>query len=312
MTNLHHDGRPGGRLRFVTMAAATAPALRPTPVKPVKIGGQALADGVFMRTDRAWAIARADGTLEVGELAQTRLGRVPVLRVVVGLASALALGVRALAGGSVSGPRARTGRPRRSRRVLFVLVGLMVGGLWLPASLFGGHHSILGTAATQVGLTALMLVALRVLAPAALWRYHGAEHKAVAAHEAGVDLTDVDGVLACPRVHVRCGTNLVFLLTLLSIPVAHLSQPVQMGVLVVLLGVVAEVMTIAANKPRAFSSRLLLAGGRFLQRRVTTAEPTMVEQAVGCAALLACLDEHARVTGEAPAAPVAIATASAA
>jgi hypothetical protein len=54
-------------------------------------------------------------------------------------------------------------------------------------------------------------------------------------------------------------------------------------------------VTVAALRPRWLPSRVLLVGGRALQRWVTTAEPTAAEQAVGCHALLACLAEHDRI-----------------
>src|SRR2546423_13993404 len=110
------------------LRSPATPALSPRVV--TKVGGQALADGVFMRTDRAWAIARADGSIETGTLARTRVGRVPVLRVVVGLGGALALGLRALAGGSPSRRRSRTAR---NRRLLVLLLALGVGGFLLPS-----------------------------------------------------------------------------------------------------------------------------------------------------------------------------------
>ena len=130
---------------------------------------------------------------------------------------------------------------------------------------------------------------LRVTTPSALWRYHGAEHKAVAAHEAGVDLDDTAAVLRCSRVHNRCGTNLVVVMLVAGLFLVRLATVVQIPAFLVALAVVAELMTLAAARPRALASRLLLGGGRFLQRYLTTAEPTPAEQAVACRALTACL-----------------------
>ena len=61
------------------------------------------------------------------------------------------------------------------------------------------------------------------------------------------------------------------------------------------LAVAAELTAMAARRPRALWSMTLLAGGRFLQRNITTAEPTAEEQRVGCRALQAALAEHARL-----------------
>src|SRR5687767_6531068 len=90
----------------------------------LKPGGQALADGVFMRTTRAWAIARADGHVEVGAMRPTRYAKVPVLRIVTGLATAVRLGiVRGMFGRSGGGASARSSR-RINRKFLVVLLAI--------------------------------------------------------------------------------------------------------------------------------------------------------------------------------------------
>jgi uncharacterized protein YqhQ len=133
------------------------------------------------------------------------------------------------------------------------------------------------------------LVLLRLTTPSALWRYHGAEHKAVAAHEAGIDMDDTAAVLRCSRVHNRCGTNLVVVMLVAGLFLVRLATVVQIPAFLLVLAAVAELMTLAAGRPRAVLSRLLVGPGRFLQRWLTTAEPTPAEQAVACHALTACL-----------------------
>ncbi|MBI2760821.1 MAG: DUF1385 domain-containing protein [Chloroflexi bacterium] len=49
-----------------------------------------------------------------------------------------------------------------------------------------------------------------------VFQYHGAEHMAVHAHEAGAPLT-IEGVRAYPKEHTRCGTS--FLLVVMSVSV---------------------------------------------------------------------------------------------
>jgi len=249
-----------------------------------KVGGQALADGVLMRTDRAWAIARADGSVEVGRAAPPgRLGRVPGLRILIGVARALRLAF------------GRRGRTRRlDRRLLVVVLGLesvlVAVGLLLPG--VGPQAGVWAVVVPWV----LTLAVLRLATPRALWRYHGAEHKAVAAHEHGVPMDDTASVLRCSRVHDRCGTNLVFLMLLFGVLFADVPGVVQVPAFLGSLAVSAELVGAAASRPRARRSRLLLVGGRLVQRLVTTAEPTPAEQAVACRALAACVAEHDRLT----------------
>ena len=108
---------------------------------------------------------------------------------------------------------------------------------------------------------------MRFVAPATVWRYHGAEHKAVAAHEEGIALDDLAGVLACPRVHPRCGTNLVVLVALIGILLQR--QPAIIQVLGFLLGVAvaAEVLTLAGRWPRSPRRSLRLGPRRLSAHR---------------------------------------------
>jgi uncharacterized protein YqhQ len=258
----------------------------------VRIGGQALADGVLMRTSRAWAVARDDGTVQVGAVRTGRLRRVPVLRFLVGLASGMRLAVS----------RGMLGPGRRNRGFLVTLVGVEAVGIGF--SLLVGHaaRSLPATLVVTAVPWVLAFAVLRLATPGSLWRYHGAEHKAVAAHEAGIPMADVAAVLACPRVHDRCGTNLVFVAMLGALALVALPAAVQLPALLALLAVGAEGVSLAARRPRSPLSRALLVGGRALQRFVTTAEPTAAEQSVGCRALAACLEHHHRLEGTTPAA----------
>ena len=267
----------------------TGEALRP--------GGQALLDGVFMRTDQAWAIARANGSVEVGAMPQSSMKDVPVGRVLGGLSSALRVGV---ARGLMRTSGDAAAKRALKRRLLAALV-LGEGAVLLLGHLLGRLDLPAWTKpATAVLTIVAALAAVRLTLPAPLWRYHGAEHKAVSAFERGVDLTDVRAVLACPRVHNRCGTNLVFLLALAGAALDGFALVIQLPLFVLAIGVGAELVSAAARRPQAARSRVVLGGGKWLQRRLTTAEPSFAEQTVACVALQACLAEHARRVEFAP------------
>src|SRR4051812_6943853 len=148
------------------------------PVDRPRVGGQALADGVLMRTSRAWAVARADGSVEVGPFPKAHLTKVPVIRVLAGLGPALAMGVRALAKGAKRGGK-RTNRG--ARQLLILLVALSLLGFVAPR-LPGSSPTGLSAALAGVATMIVTLAVLRSFAPKTIWRYHGAEHKAVTAH----------------------------------------------------------------------------------------------------------------------------------
>ena len=266
----------------------------------MRIGGQALADGVLMRTSRAWAVARDDGTILVGAVPTGRLRRVPVLRFLIGLASGMRLAVSRGMLGRGAGRAAGRVR-RRNRGFLLTLVGVEAVGIGFSLLVGDAARSLPATLAVTAVPWVLAFAVLRLVTPGSLWRYHGAEHKAVAAHEGGIAMDDVAAVLACPRVHDRCGTNLVFVAMLGALALVSLPAAVQLPALLALLAVGAEGVSLAARRPRSPLSRALLVGGRALQRFVTTAEPTAAEQAVGCRALAACLEHHRRLEGTASA-----------
>ena len=50
-----------------------------------------------------------------------------------------------------------------------------------------------------------------------VFEYHGAEHKAIAAYEAGVELTRVENARPYSRIHPRCGTSFLLTVMVLSI-----------------------------------------------------------------------------------------------
>lgn len=250
-----------------------------------KVGGQALSDGVLMRAGEVWAVARLDGSLEMGRLPANRWASVPLLRVLTGLGPALVRGLRAM---GASG-RNRT-LPRRVRWALplFVAAPLLLNALLSRAldlpTVWGWQSGL-----TAILLVAMQLVALRVVMPPSMWRFHGAEHKAVAAYEQGIDLEDVDAVLATSRVHDRCGTNVVAVLVLGCLLPLPSSGAWSALTFLVIFATSVEIVSMAARRPRSVFGRAVLSGGHLLQRWVTTAEPTREEQAVGVKALQACL-----------------------
>lgn len=255
-----------------------------TPGSP-KVGGQALSDGVLMRAGEVWAVARLDGSLEMGRLPANRWAAVPFLRVVTGLGPALTRGLRSM--GASSRNRALPARVRWALPLFLVAPLLLNWGL----SEAIGAQTVWGwqSGVTAIALVAAQLVALRVVMPPAMWRFHGAEHKAVAAYEQGVDLNDLDAVLRASRVHDRCGTNVVAVLVLACLLPIPSTGVLSVLTFVGLFAASVEVVSLAARHPRFWLSRGILGAGHFLQRHITTAEPTAEEQAVGVKALQTCL-----------------------
>jgi uncharacterized protein YqhQ len=121
-----------------------------------------------------------------------------------------------------------------------------------------------------------------------VFQYHGAEHKAIHAYEAGLPLT-VDSARRASRFHERCGTTFLIMVLLVAVVVfallGHPSLGVRLAERVVLLPIVAgvsyELMRLA-YRSRPF--RLLIAPGLWLQH-LTTREPNVEQLEVALTAL---------------------------
>jgi uncharacterized protein YqhQ len=205
------------------------------------IGGQALVEGVMMRGPQRWALAvRLPG----GEIATQahRLPwdpadhpwvRTPFIRGVSILAESLAIGMRALrisaaySLGSVPG-----GDVEVSERQLGWTMGIAIAvfaAVFVAAPAFAtklggrviGVNSSLGQnlieGAIRLGLF-LGYISLISLIPdiRRVYQYHGAEHKAIAAYE-NADPLRPEVVERYPTLHVRCGTNFLFIVLFLTI-----------------------------------------------------------------------------------------------
>jgi uncharacterized protein YqhQ len=147
-----------------------------------------------------------------------------------------------------------------------------------------------------------------------VYQYHGAEHKAIAAYENGVELTP-ESAQRFTTEHVRCGTN--FLLTVMAVTivvysfVGRPSLPWLIASRIILIPVVAglayEVIRFAARHMQWAWVRILMRPGLLLQK-LTTREPTddQVEvaltslRAVFTAEQLAEVEARARREARAP------------
>ena len=166
----------------------------------MQLGGMALRDGVLLQSDGYWAAAvrEEDGGVKVVSGAKPQLpGRealrqVPVVRGLVRLGEAMAV---------LPAVRRKTGRPvlpQEDPRMLAATAASAVATVALRASR-RGSPVVRELAVAGVGL-APVLLALR---DSRLSRYHGAEHKSVAAYESGGDAVTEH------KEHARCGSNLI-------------------------------------------------------------------------------------------------------
>jgi uncharacterized protein YqhQ len=136
-----------------------------------------------------------------------------------------------------------------------------------------------------------------------LFEYHGAEHKAIAAYENGVEVTP-ERAQRFGTEHVRCGTN--FLLTVMVTSIAIYSAFGRPSLLLligsrallipIVAGVAYEIIRLGARNFDKPVVRFLMRPGLALQK-LTTREPSLDQIEVAIVALRAALtaDQRAEV-----------------
>jgi uncharacterized protein YqhQ len=283
----------------------------------ILIGGQAVIEGVMMRSPQSFAVAvrRPSGALAVTQDSVQRLAekhrifKYPIFRGLGTLGQALTLGVRALHYSAQQALEEPGEAPDKKKEklsgwVLTLNLAVSVGFFvlfykFLPlylATLAKQHHPIAGNlivfnlldGTIRMVLFVVLLIALAQWKDVQrLFEYHGAEHKVVWAYEKGGPV-DVPTARGCSRFHPRCGTS--FLLVVMAVAMlVYLFLPFQSFVakfvwrlllLPVIAGLSYEVIRFAAKK-KGRLWRWVAEPGLWLQR-VTTREPddSQIETAI--------------------------------
>ena len=279
------------------------------------IGGQAVIEGVMMRSPSRVAVAvrRPDGGIALMErpfasvTLRHRLLALPVVRGAVGLFETLALGIAALNFSAEEATRdeAAAGATKSAvqggAQILTIAISLALGVfvfVVLPARLTGwlGFHGRVGFGLVD-GLFRLAAFVL-YLVLISQWKemrrvlgYHGAEHKAIHALEAGAPLTP-ESVQSFPRLHPRCGTSFLFLIVVVSIVVfTFIGRPhglrdhlLRIACMPLIAGVAFEfIRATARHATKPFVRALVWPGLQF--QRLTTREPDLAMCEVAIAAL---------------------------
>ncbi len=127
------------------------------------------------------------------------------------------------------------------------------------------------------------------------YEYHGAEHKTIACHEAGEELT-VENVRKHCRFHPRCGTSFIFITLIISIlvmclvPIRHpiwLRTLVSIALLPLTVGISYEFIRIAGRSNSRLTRALSWPGLQI--QRITTREPDDSQIECAIAAIKPCI-----------------------
>jgi uncharacterized protein YqhQ len=294
------------------------------------IGGQAVLEGVMMRGPSNWTLAVRKPNGEIAEhqaeirspMARHRIFRLPVIRGVIALGESLAIGFRALAISANYAAQEGTQEDveevetELSRASLFFAFAIAIGFAlmlfkvtpalitsWLPIETTGWFVIVEGLIRVSFFIGYISLISL-LPSLRRVFQYHGAEHKAINAFEAGEELTP-ERVQRFSLIHPRCGTAFLLWVMVIAIFVfAFIGQPwwpyliaSRVLLLPVIAGLAYELIRFAGKHQRNRILMTLLAPGLWLQR-LTTREPSLDQVEVSIRALREVLRLEGHVSPE--------------
>jgi len=227
----------------------------------ILVGGQAVMEGVMMRSPQGYSVAvrRQDGSIRVIKEAlktpaeKHKIFKLPIFRGIGVLGQALVLGIKALrfsaeeaiqdveasgAAEKTEKTEPKTAEPEKLSS--WLIAGNLVLALGVNIALFfalplfltnflqsrlGFESSLLFSGIDGVLRVATFVLFLLMISwmkdMRRVFEYHGAEHKTVYNFEARVNLS-IENAQKYSTLHPRCGTNFLFVLMIVSILVFSL------------------------------------------------------------------------------------------
>lgn len=211
----------------------------------INVGGQAVIEGVMMRSPGSFAIAVRRPSGEIATLVEplkllserSKLFKLPIIRGVITLISALFLGVKAL---NFSADMALEEDEKKGEEkemgslamgltvafslglgiLLFFVLPLYLTKLLKTVMPFVGSTELafnLVDGVIRVTIFIVYILGISMMKDIKrVFQYHGAEHKSIYAFEAGEELT-VENARKYSSLHPRCGTSFLLTVMLVSI-----------------------------------------------------------------------------------------------
>jgi uncharacterized protein YqhQ len=289
---------------------------------PLRVGGQAVIEGVMMRSPRSMAVAvrRPNGEIVVKRerlnfFSEKKLfSKLPLVRGVMNLLSALVLGMKALNFSANQSLEGDEEKEMSSWTMGLTFTFALCFGIFLffliPLFLTKWLRFAIPMVSTSGILFNLVDGILRLMIFLAyLWgisffkeirrifQYHGAEHKSIFAFESGERLMP-DRVKGYSHLHPRCGTSFLLIVMVVSILVfALIPHQLSFGYKVasrvvfipLIAGLAYEIIRFADQKRDRKSVQYFIKPGLWLQR-MTAREPSEDQIEVALRALQEVLE----------------------
>jgi len=219
---------------------------------------------------------------------------VPFLRGIVAMFESLYLGIKGLmfsANTALEGLTPEDEEPLKFSYKELALVALGVIGItalfFLLPFLVATWLNVTGILFNIIEAIIRLTMFVLYLSAISMWSefkrilmYHGAEHKAINAYEAGVPM-DVENVKRYSRLHPRCGTSFLFIVLLVSIVLYSILPTLdfyyriayRIALIPVIAGVSYELLRLSGKYKDSPITKVFVAPGLAFQR-LTTKEPT--------------------------------------
>lgn len=270
----------------------------PAAAAKLNVGGQAVLEGVMMRSRRFWSIAvrRPDNTIssdifrEISIMKKKKVLGFPFIRGIVALVENLSLGFKALSY-SVNESTGEEVTMSKKQMGISIAIALIftVGVFFVLPTLIGRTFSAiianpilynLVEGLIRISFLLIYIIIVSFLKDIKrLFQYHGAEHKTIQAYEYGEELV-YDNIKKYSRLHLRCGTSFLlivmivalFVFALLGKPPLYLRIISRVLLIPVITGISYEIIRIAGKFSKKKIVNALFYPGLLLQK-ITTREP---------------------------------------
>jgi uncharacterized protein YqhQ len=264
----------------------------------LNVGGQAVLEGVMMRSRRFWAVAvrKPDDSIasevfrEISIMNRKKILGWPFIRGIVALVENLSLGFKALSYSvnEATGQEVKMSKKQMGISVAIALV-FTIGVFFILPTMIGRSfsnaipNSILYNLVEGLIRIAFLIGYIAIVSflkdIKRLFQYHGAEHKTIQAYESGEELIP-ENIMKYSRLHLRCGTSFLLIVMIVSLLVfALLGKPplyIRLISRVLLIPVIAgisyELIRFAGKFSRFKIINVIFYPGLLLQR-ITTREP---------------------------------------
>ena len=257
-------------------------------------GGQALIEGVMIRSRKhvVMCVRQPNNEIlthveELNPISQRyKVLRLPLLRGIVALIETLYLGVKGIYFSANAVLEEEEAFTYKEFAIAITMALGLASLFFIIPFLLTTLLNLTGVAFNVVEAIVRLAIFLLYLALVAMWgefkrvlQYHGAEHKAINAHEAGVAL-NVINMKKFSRLHPRCGTSFIFIVMIVSILLFSIMPDlgffVRLAYRVVLIPLIAaisyELLKLSDRHKNSAIIKLLTIPGLVFQR-LTTREP---------------------------------------